>query len=229
MSSRIAVLASGSGSNLQALLDYLDALGDASPAQVALVASDRSQALALERARRRDIAAVALDKEQRNEGLAGLLTSHAIDLVVLAGYLRFVPTAVTQQWHGRIVNVHPGLLPAFGGSGMYGHHVHEAVVASGTRLTGVTIHFVDEEYDRGPIIAQWPVPVFPSDTAATVAIRVLEVEHLLFPRVVAAVAAGRVTLGAGGRVERRGPGASFPHFAAADLTGVADAWDSGSP
>src|SRR6185436_1036035 len=95
---------------------------------------------------------------------------------------------------GRIVNVHPALLPAFGGPGMYGQRVHQAVIESGARVSGVTAHFVDEVYDSGPIIAQWPVPVFPSDDATSLAARVLRVEHLVYPRVVDAVAAGRTTL-----------------------------------
>ena len=134
MTARVAVLASGAGSNLQAILDYFDALGSRRAATVALVASDRAGAGALERARRRDVPAVALDAAQRGAGLASLLASHAIDLIALAGYLRFVPTDVTRAWHGRMVNVHPSLLPAFGGTGMYGMRVHEAVLAAGVRV-----------------------------------------------------------------------------------------------
>ena len=200
MTARVAVLASGGGSNLQAILDYFDALGSQRAATVALVASDRASAGALERARRHDIAAVSLDATQRGAGLAGLLASHAIDVIALAGYLRFVPTDVTRAWRGRIVNVHPSLLPSFGGAGMYGMRVHEAVLAAGVRLSGATVHFVDEEYDRGPIIAQWPVPVLPTDTPETLAARVLDVEHRLYPAALDAVARRRVTLGADGRV-----------------------------
>jgi folate-dependent phosphoribosylglycinamide formyltransferase PurN len=128
------------------------------------------------------------------------LREHAIDLIVLAGYVRLVPTEVVRSYHGRIVNVHPALLPAFGGQGMYGMHVHRAVLASGARVSGATVHFVDEHYDQGPIIAQWPVPVFGDDTEHSLAARVLHVEHLLFPRAVEALAAGRVQLDADGRV-----------------------------
>ena len=200
MTARVAVLASGGGSNLQAILDHFDTLGSASAAAVALVLSDRAAAGALDRAHRHGIAALALDPTQRAEGLAALLESHDIDLITLAGYLRFVPTDVTRQWRGRIVNVHPSLLPAFGGAGMYGIRVHQAVVAAGVRVTGATVHFVDEEFDRGPIIAQWPVPVLPMDTAEELAERVLAVEHALFPRAVHAVARGSVTLGDDGLV-----------------------------
>ena len=200
MTPRVAVLASGGGSNLQAILDYFDAQGADRRAEVALVASDRASARALDRARSHGVTAIALDSTQRGEGLAPLLDSHDIDLIALAGYLRFVPVDVTRQWRGRIMNVHPSLLPAFGGAGMYGTRVHQAVVAAGARVTGVTVHFVDEEYDRGPIIAQWPVPVFPDDAPETLAERVLAVEHSLYPAAVDAVASGRVALGADGRV-----------------------------
>jgi formyltetrahydrofolate-dependent phosphoribosylglycinamide formyltransferase len=196
MKSRIAVLASGGGSNLQAIIDHLDQLGPRRGGDVVLVASNRSDAGALERAARREIpvAVLASAKEPEGAHLDGLLVEHQVDLIVLAGYLKLVPRDVVAKYHGRIVNVHPALLPAFGGPGMYGQRVHHAVIESGARVTGVTAHFVDEQYDRGRIIAQWPVPVFGSDDAGTLAARVLRVEHLLYPRVVDAVAAGRMTL-----------------------------------
>jgi formyltetrahydrofolate-dependent phosphoribosylglycinamide formyltransferase len=200
MTVRVAVLASGGGTNLQAILDYLDAQGDGRATTVSLVASDRASAGALDRARRHGVEAIALDQAQRGAALAGLLESRAIDYVALAGYLRFVPASVTRQWRGRIVNVHPSLLPSFGGAGMYGIRVHQAAIEAGVRLTGVTVHFVDEEYDRGPIIAQWPAPVLPGDSPETLAERVLAVEHALYPLALDAVTRGRVTLGADGRV-----------------------------
>ena len=123
-----------------------------------------------------------------------------VGVVVLAGYLKLVPPAVTRRYRGRIVNVHPSLLPAFGGPGMYGLRVHAAVLDAGVRVSGATVHFVSEEFDRGAIVAQWPVPVFEEDLAETLAARVLRVEHLLLPRVVQAVAAGRVTLAPDGSV-----------------------------
>ena len=193
---RIAVLASGAGSNLQAILDHFDRLGDRRAGDVIVVASDRPQAGALERARRRGITAEIVSRSLGAGAppLAAVLERHAIDLVVLGGYLQLVPTDVVTRYAGRIVNVHPALLPAFGGMGMYGLRVHEAVLAAGVTVTGVTAHFVDEEYDRGAIIAQWPVPVLAGDDARSLAARVLRVEHLLFPRVVDAVAADRLTL-----------------------------------
>ena len=196
---RIAVLASGGGSNLQALLDYFEALGERRAGDVVLVVSDRPQAGALERARRVgiDTAIIAAD----GAGLDDLLAVHGIDLVVLAGYLRFVPVAVTRRFAGRMINVHPALLPQFGGPGMYGARVHRAVIAARALVSGPTVHFVDEMYDHGAVIAQWRVPVHPADDEASLAARVLRAEHLLFPRVVQAVAAGEVQLTLDGRVD----------------------------
>ena len=200
MSVRVAVLASGAGTNLQAILAYFDALGARAGASVTLVASDRASAPALERARGRDIPAVHLGAEHRGDAMVELLEAHRTDVVALAGYLRFVPSTVTRQWRGRILNVHPSLLPAFGGAGMYGARVHQAVLDAGVRVTGTTVHFVDEVYDRGPIIAQWPVPVLPRDSVESLARRVLAVEHVVFPRALHAVTQGVVTLGTDGHV-----------------------------
>jgi formyltetrahydrofolate-dependent phosphoribosylglycinamide formyltransferase len=197
---RVAVLASGGGSNLQAILDHQASLGAAAAARVVLVASDQSDAGALHRARAAGITALHLDRTTRTTGLATILDAHRIELVVLAGYLRLVPPDVVAHYRGRILNIHPALLPEFGGPGMYGHHVHEAVLASGARLTGPTVHFVDERFDEGPIIAQAHVAVLPADTPDDLAARVLQAEHQLYPRVVEAVAAGHVRLGADNRV-----------------------------
>ncbi|MGN6392553.1 MAG: formyltransferase family protein, partial [Gemmatimonadales bacterium] len=120
------------------------------------------------------------------------LSRHRVDLLVLAGYLKLVPPDVVSHYRNRIVNVHPALLPAFGGPGMYGHRVHEAVLTSGVREAGATVHLVDEVYDHGAVLAQARVPVLPGDTPETLAARVLVVEHRLLPAVVlAAAAAGR--------------------------------------
>lgn len=201
MSARIAVLASGGGSNLQAILEYLDARGEHRGGHVALVASDRADAGALEKAARRDVPTAVLRSAKRPEGqdLGVLLDETGADLIVLAGYLRLVPAGVVRRFAGRIINIHPALLPAFGGHGMYGHRVHQAVLDAGVKVTGVTAHFVDEVYDRGRVIAQWPVPVLAGDDAASLAARVLRVEHLVYPRVVDAVASGRTTLDNCGR------------------------------
>jgi phosphoribosylglycinamide formyltransferase-1 len=196
--SRIAVLASGAGSNLQAILGYLAAAE--SGTAVSLVASDKPQAGALAIATRAGIPAVTLRDPGDGRFILALLAEHRIELVALAGYLRRVPEIVTQQYRGRMINVHPALLPAFGGPGMYGAHVHRAVLGAGVKVSGPTVHFVDEVYDRGPIIAQWPVPVLPGDTPAVLAARVLNAEHRLYPCAVAAVASGRVSLDARGIV-----------------------------
>ena len=197
---RIAVLASGGGSNLQAILEHFDSRGAAAPGTVALVASDRASAGALEKARARGIPALHIPAAGPAHALEDALAAHDIELVALAGYLRLVPAGVVHRWRGRLVNVHPALLPSFGGHGMYGHRVHDADIASGARVSGATVHFVDEQFDRGPIIAQWPVPVPVGDTAATLAARVLAVEHRIYPWCVAALARGDVRLGDDGRV-----------------------------
>jgi folate-dependent phosphoribosylglycinamide formyltransferase PurN len=107
-----------------------------------------------------------------------------VDLVLLAGYLRLMPPPVVEKFRGRMLNLHPALLPGFGGKGMFGARVHEAVLASGTRISGPTVHFVTEEYDRGRILAQWPVPILPEDTPASLYARIQEVEHVLYPATV---------------------------------------------
>jgi formyltetrahydrofolate-dependent phosphoribosylglycinamide formyltransferase len=189
MTMRVAVAVSGRGSNLEALLRALEA--DA-PAQVVLVLSNRSDASALDRARAHGIPAEVLTDASDGAEWLERLTRHQVDLLVLAGYLKLVPAAVIARFPERVLNVHPALLPRFGGQGMYGHHVHEAVLASGARESGATVHLVDEAYDRGRILAQARVPVLPGDTSGTLAARVLAVEHRLLPAVVlAAAAAGR--------------------------------------
>jgi formyltetrahydrofolate-dependent phosphoribosylglycinamide formyltransferase len=186
---RVAVCVSGGGSNLQALLDRLQ--GEA-PARVVLVLSNRPDAGGLERARLAGVPAEVLSDPADASEWITRLGRRDVDLLVLAGYLKLVPAGVVQKYAGRIVNVHPALLPAFGGAGMYGKRVHEAVIASGAPETGPTVHLVDEEYDRGEILAQQRVPVLADDTPARLAERVLAVEHALLPEVVLAAArAGR--------------------------------------
>ncbi|HEV7704106.1 MAG TPA: phosphoribosylglycinamide formyltransferase [Gemmatimonadaceae bacterium] len=195
MSTRLAVLASGRGSNLRALHEYLSRSGRDNLARLSLVLSDHADAGALSFARSRDIATAAIDGGTLGgDRLLAQLSSHRIDLVVLAGYMRLVPEVVVHAYRGRIVNVHPALLPAFGGRGMYGTRVHGAVIAAGARVSGATVHFVDERYDHGAIIAQWPVPVLSGDTPQELAARVLRVEHALYPPAVLAVAQKRIAL-----------------------------------
>ena len=176
---RVAVLVSGGGTNLQALLD---ALHDSPIARIARVISSRPDAGALERARRAGVPTTVLrDAGDPAEVLSALAGAQ---LVVLAGYLKLVHASVVARFRGRIINIHPALLPAFGGAGMYGRRVHEAVLASGAKESGATVHFVEEEFDRGAIIAQEKVRIEPGDTPDTLAARVLEAEHRLLPRVV---------------------------------------------
>ncbi len=198
--SRVAVLASGSGSNLQALLDRF--ADPRAAARIVQVVSDRPDAGALIRARQAGVPGLVVSGEneaKRDEDLAACLQDSAAELVVLAGYLRLVPARLVRAYRGRMINIHPSLLPAFGGRGMYGRRVHEAVLESGVRVSGASVHFVDAEFDRGRIVAQWPVPVHLTDTPESLARRVLEVEHRLLPEVVAAWATGRVSLDEGGR------------------------------
>lgn len=186
----VAVLASGGGTNLQALLDTCVA---AAPARVVLVASDKVDAGALDRARRAGVDTHVIQDPTDGPALTRRLQEKGVDLVVLAGYLKLVPADTVSAFDGRMVNIHPALLPAFGGPGMYGIRVHRAVLASGATVSGATVHLVNAEYDRGPIVAQWPVPVQPGDTPEALAARVLQVEHRLLPAVVLAAArAGRV-------------------------------------
>lgn len=205
---RVAVLASGGGTNVQALLD---ACGPEAPADVVLVATDRPGAGAVRRAEAAGVATGEIGDPRDARALGTLLEAHRADLVVLAGYLRLVPTSVVEAFAGRMVNIHPALLPAFGGKGMYGLNVHRAVLAAGATVTGATVHLVTAEYDRGPIIAQWPVPVHANDTPESLQRRVLAVEHRLLPAVV--LAAGR-----NGRVTRLVLGDAA--FAAADAPGL---------
>ena len=203
MRCRIGVLASGGGSNLQAILDHLAQLGDARRGDVVLVASNRPDAGALDRATRAGIERAVLRSPHAPDGddLGDVLARHTIDLVALAGYMRLIPDTVTRAYRGRMLNVHPALLPDFGGTGMYGARVHRAVLGAGAPFSGPSVHFVDEAYDHGPVIAQWPVPVLPGDDEHELAARVLRAEHLLYPRVVDAVAGDEVRLDAEGRVQ----------------------------
>lgn len=185
---RLAVLASGGGSNLQAIVDHFAAPGAARVARVVLVVSNRAEAGALGRARAAHIPVAALADPADGAALEQLLAGHGVECIALAGYLKLVPREVTARWRGRIVNVHPALLPRFGGPGMYGRRVHEAVIAAGERESGATIHQVDDVYDRGEILAREVVPVEPGDTPDSLAARVLAAEHRLYPRTLDALA-----------------------------------------
>jgi formyltetrahydrofolate-dependent phosphoribosylglycinamide formyltransferase len=197
---RIAAFVSGGGSNFVAVHEFQRARGELAAGEVVLVVSNKSGCGALARAIERGITSVVLANAKDGDALLALLREQQIDVLVLAGYLALVPPVVTRAYRGRIVNVHPSLLPAFGGPGMYGRHVHAAVLTTGARISGATVHFVDEVYDRGAIIAQWPVPVFEEDSPETLAGRILRVEHALLPRVVELLCAQSLALDDDGTV-----------------------------
>ena len=194
----IGVIASHGGTNLQAIMD---ACADGTlDAEIKVVISNNSRSLALERARRASIPTAHLssvthpDPVHLDAAIADALTSHGVELVALAGYMRKLGPRTLRQYRNRILNIHPALLPKFGGQGMYGEHVHAAVIAAGESVSGVSVHLVDEEYDRGPVIAQSKVPVLPSDIPDTLAARVLEQEHSLYPQTIQRIASGEIDL-----------------------------------
>ena len=189
MAVRIGVLASGGGTNLQAIIDYLEARKSTTVAQIAVVAANRENAGALARARAASIPAETFNAGDDGSDLLDTLRRYDVELVVLAGYMKKIPPPVIRAYHRRMINIHPGLLPDFGGPGMYGAKVHTAVLAAGAGTTGVTVHFVDDEYDHGPTIVQWRIAVRDDDTPESLAARVLEVEHQVYPRTVEMVAA----------------------------------------
>ena len=189
MSYRIAVCVSGGGSNLGALID---ALRDEPDAEVVLVLSNLASAGGLERARAAGIPAEVFDDPADPTEWITRCGRRDVDLIVLAGYLKLVPAQVVSRYGGCMLNIHPALLPLHGGRGMYGRRVHQAVLDSGARETGATVHLIDEEYDRGTVLAQSRVAVLAGDTPETLAARVLEAEHKLLPAVVVAASrAGR--------------------------------------
>jgi formyltetrahydrofolate-dependent phosphoribosylglycinamide formyltransferase len=195
---RAAVFASGRGSNFRALVDYVRVRAEAASGHgkggiapswsVVLLVTDRADSPALEIAREREFPSVIVPPEPDASSFADRLLAHldeaGIDFILLAGYLRLIPPPVVRRFPGRILNLHPALLPAYGGKGMYGARVHQAVLDSGVPDSGATIHFVDEEYDRGRILAQGLVPVLPGDSAESLAHRIHEVEHRLYPETV---------------------------------------------
>lgn len=189
MSIRISVLVSGGGSNLQALIDAEQA-GLLGNGKIVQVISGRADAYALTRAAANGIPSIVIDKirfpkdHDRNDAILSALQSAATDLVVLAGYMNVLAPNVVSYFRNRIVNVHPALIPKHCGKGMYGQHVHKAVLAAGEKESGATVHLVDEGVDTGRILIQERIPVLPGDTAETLAARVLEIEHKILPAAV---------------------------------------------
>ncbi len=199
MSIRIAVLVSGHsrGSNMQAIIDACQR-GEID-GQVVLVIGTRREAPALQRAAEAGIATRVISPRDITEDeyarrLLKALEEARVDLVCLAGYMRLLPLPVVQAYAGRVMNIHPALLPLFGGKGMYGEHVHRAVLESGMKVSGCTVHFVDENYDTGPIIVQRCVPVAEDDTWETLAARVLVQEHQAYVQAVKLFAEGRLRI-----------------------------------
>ena len=193
---KIGVLASGNGTNLQAIMDACNR-GEI-PGRVVVVVSNNPKARALDRARLAGVPAVAMhhrafpDRDTFDAKLVEILHSYEVDLVCLAGFLRVLGSSFIRQFPERVMNIHPALLPAFGGLGMYGDRVHQTVLDSGVRFSGCTIHFANEAPDGGPIILQAVVPVYDTDTAQTLATRVVAEEHRLYPEAVKLFAEGRL-------------------------------------
>ena len=189
---RIAVLVSGGGTNLQALIDAVDK-GDIN-GEIAAVLSDRENAYGLERARKHGIKAIYIERKQLAERLITELKKLNIELVILAGFLSILDRELVKAYEGRIINIHPSLIPSFCGKGFYGERVHKAALEYGVKVSGATVHFVDEGTDSGPIILQEAVPVYFDDTAETLAARVLQVEHRLLPAAVGLFCEGRLRI-----------------------------------
>ncbi len=195
---RFSVLVSGGGTNLQALIDRIE--DKTIPAEIASVISSKSDVYALTRAKDHGIPTRVINKkicgsqDACDEALLRALNDDKADFVVLAGYLSILGKRVVQALSGRIINTHPALLPSFGGKGYYGLHVHEAVLEYGARVSGATVHFVDEGTDTGPIILQQCVPVLSDDTPEILQQRVLEIEHKLLPLAVQWMAQDRLAV-----------------------------------
>jgi phosphoribosylglycinamide formyltransferase-1 len=179
---RIAILASGSGSNAEKIMEYFQ---HSDKAEIALVASNKKDAFVLERAKKFDVPTFTFSRKEMDAGvLLEKLQAEEIDWVILAGFLLKIPDHLTQAYSDKMVNIHPALLPKYGGKGMYGSFVHEAVKAAGDLETGITIHLVNEHYDEGKIVFQASTPIYSEDTPDTIAEKVHALEHAHFPRVI---------------------------------------------
>lgn len=196
---QIAAFGSGRGSNFQAILTAIQQ-SEIRGARICLVVSNNSNAGILEIARANSIPAVHLSQKQFNnesqfvDELLDTLRIHQANFIVLAGYMKQLHPRIIRTYRNRIINIHPTLLPKFGGKGMYGTSVHEAVIAAGEKFSGATVHIVDEEYDRGPIVLQKKVAVAPDDTPETLAAKVLAVEHEIYPAAVRLFAEGKIVV-----------------------------------
>ena len=198
---RVGVLVSGGGTNLQAILDAMDS-GRIKNVQVEVVISNNAGAYALERARAKGIEALCVSpksfasREAFNEALLETVDRYSLDLIVLAGFLVTIPPDMIQKYRNRIINVHPSLIPSFCGVGYYGLKVHEAALARGVKVTGATVHFVDEGVDSGPILLQRAVDVLPGDDPKTLQRRVMEqAEWIILPEAIDRIANGEIAIG----------------------------------
>ncbi|MCI5874868.1 MAG: phosphoribosylglycinamide formyltransferase [Clostridiales bacterium] len=197
---KVAVLVSGGGTNLQAILDAMDS-GKITNAKVSVVISNNKNAYALERAKKHGIEALCIspkdfeDRAAFNQAFLEKLNSYQVDLVVLAGFLVVLPEAMIKQYRNRIINIHPSLIPSFCGKGYYGLAVHEGALARGVKVTGATVHFVDEGTDTGPIILQKAVAVEQGDTPEVLQRRVMEqAEWLILPQAIDMIANGKISV-----------------------------------
>lgn len=183
---RIAIFASGSGSNAENIAHYF--AGNAE-VQISLILTNNPQAGVIQRARKLHIPVVVFDRKTfyESDRILELLLNQGIDLIVLAGFMMLIPASLVEAFPSRMMNIHPALLPKYGGKGMYGHFVHEAVVAAGEKESGITIHFVNEFYDEGNVIAQFSCELEPGDNPEEVAVKVQKLEHEYFPKIVGEV------------------------------------------
>jgi len=195
---RLAVFASGRGSNCEAILENIE--NNSLQARVLVIISNNAAAGVLEIAKKHKIAHFHISQKQFEsekeyvDRLSGVLDEHQVQLIILAGYLKMIPSEIIRCYRNRILNIHPALLPAFGGHGLYGRFVHEAVLNYGCKVSGATVHIVDEEYDTGTPIMQQCVPVLPGDTPETLAARVLEVEHRIYSQAIQLFAQDRIRI-----------------------------------
>jgi len=185
---KLAVFVSGGGTNLQALIDACRS--GSIDAEIKAVISNNSKAYGLQRAKNAGIDTFHIskviypDSDKLAAAILDVLEQFDIDLIVLAGYMKLLPSVIVNKYHGRIINIHPALLPKYGGKGMHGINVHKAVIESGDKYSGATVHLVDEQYDKGAILIQRHVPVKDDDTPESLAARVLKVEHEILPEAV---------------------------------------------
>lgn len=184
MNKKVAILASGNGTNAENIIRYFR---NDERVRIELVLANRENAYVLERARNLNVPSVYMPKREWEDGesVLSLLRDREIDFIVLAGFLARVPDCILQAFPDKIINIHPSLLPKFGGKGMYGDRVHEAVVAAGEKESGITIHYLNERFDEGEIIVQYRCPVLPEDTAEDVAKKVHALEYEYYPQVIA--------------------------------------------